>query len=139
MNARYKETNDIREIIDAIRIRVEVFIKEQGCEPGWEPDEDDKKARQFIALDGKKAIATARVIERRKGEFKIERMAVMKEYRGKGIGNELLKHIVNCLRGLKTKRIWMQSQARARGFYEKSGFRAVSEIYDLHGIQHIDM
>ena len=74
MNARYKETNDIREIIDAIRIRVEVFIKEQGCEPGWEPDEDDKKARHFIALDGKKVIATARVIKRKNGEFKIERM-----------------------------------------------------------------
>src|SRR3989338_6324115 len=127
MNARYKETNDIREIIDAIRIRVEVFIKEQGCEPGWEPDEDDKKARQFIALDGKKVIATARVIKRKNGEFKIERMVVIKEYRRRGIGKMLLNHIVVCIRGLKTKRIRGQSQERAMGFFEKSGFGAVSK------------
>ena len=40
---------------------------------------------------------------------------------------------------LDAKKIWMQSQVQAQGFYEKCGFKAVSKSYDLYGIEHIDM
>ena len=53
-NIEYKEIEKIDEFIDAIRIRVDAFIKEQKCEPGWEPDEDDKKAKHFIAIANNK-------------------------------------------------------------------------------------
>ena len=54
MNVHYKKIKTINEFIDAIRIRVDVFINEQGCKPGWEPDEKDKESKQFIALIDKK-------------------------------------------------------------------------------------
>ena len=47
MQITYKEIETINEFIDAIRIRVDVFIKEQGFEPGWEPDEDDKVSKHL--------------------------------------------------------------------------------------------
>ena len=55
METKYKEIETVNEFIDAIRIRYEVFVNEQKFAPGWEPDEDDKEARHFIALvDGVK-------------------------------------------------------------------------------------
>src|SRR3989338_2961346 len=139
INVKYKEIEKISEFIDAIRIRVDVFIKEQKCEPGWEPDEEDKKSRHFIAILDNKIVATARVRETRKNEYKIERMATKKEYRKKGIGKGLVEYIINYLNNLNPKRIWMQSQVRAQKFYESCRFKTVSKPYNLYGIKHIDM
>lgn len=139
MKVLCKEVSSFDEFIDAIRIRVDVFIKEQGFEPGWEPDEEDKTAKQYIAYAGKEIVATARVRETKEGEFKIERMAIKKEYRGKGIGEGLVDHIINELKKTKPKRIWLQSQEKVKGFYEKVGFKTISEPIDRWGVFHIDM
>lgn len=139
MKIKYKEVETINEFIDAIRIRIDVFIKEQKCEPGWEPDEDDKNSRHFITISNKKIVSTARVRQTANEEYKIERMATKKEYRNKGISKGMVNFIVNNLDKNKPKKIWMQSQVQAQKFYEKCGFSAISKPYDLYGIQHIDM
>ena len=138
-NAEYKEVEKINEFIDAIRIRVDVFIKEQKCQPGWEPDEDDKISKHFIAIVNNKIVATARVRITGNKECKIERMATEKKFRKKGIGKGLVQYIVNHIRRQNPKSIWVQSQVRAQKFYETCGFKAVSKKYDLYGIKHIDM
>lgn len=142
MNTSYKKVETIPEFIEAIRIRVEVFIIEQKCPPGWEPDELDKVSKHFIALDGKKIIATARLREDPdKDTVKIERMVVKKEYRGQGIGKSLTDFIVSFAKKTPYKKIWMQAQSKACSFYQKSGFKPVSGEYNLHnlGIKHTDM
>ena len=135
----YKKVEEISEFIDVIRVRVDVFIKEQRCEPGWEPDEDDKKSRHFIAITDNIIVATARVRETGNKEYKIERMATKKDFRKKGIGKGLVDYIINEINKLNPKRIWMQSQVRAQKFYEKCGFKTVSKPYNLYEIEHIDM
>ena len=139
MDAKYKEVETIPEFIDAIRLRVDVFIKEQGCEPGWEPDEDDKTARHFIVVVDGKVVATTRLRETNKSEFKIERMVTKKECRGKGVGKGLLVYLLSEINKLKPKMVWLQSQVKSQKFYEKCGFMPVSEPYDLLGIEHLDM
>ena len=139
MNVKFKQVKSINEFIDAIRIRVDVFIKEQSCKPGWEPDEDDKISEHFVAFVDNKIVATARVRDTGSKEFKIERMATKKEYRNKGIGQGLVEYIVEYYQSLNPKRILMQSQVQAQKFYEKCGFKAISKPYDLYGIEHIDM
>lgn len=139
MNVKYKKIETLPDFVEAIRICVDAFIKEQGFQPGWEPDVEDKKAIQFAAVVDGKIIATARVRGPKMGEFKIERMAVRKEYREKGVGKGLVEFILRDLMKLKPKRIWLQSQVRSQTFYEKCGFQAVSKPYDLHGCEHIDM
>lgn len=135
MSTRYKKVESIREFIDAIRLRVDVFIKEQGFPVGWEPDEDDKTSTHFIALSDGVVVATARLRETGKGECKVERMAVRKDHRGKGVGRGLLSFMLRGLAG----RIWLRSQVQSQKFYEKCGFGAVSKPYDLYGCPHIDM
>ncbi len=139
MGVKYKKAETINEFIDLIRLRVEVFVIEQGFEPGWEPDEDDKTSTHFIALSNKKVVGTVRFIQEKKGEYKIGRMCVLKEYRKKGVGRGLMKFMMKELMKLKPKRVWMKSQVRAKGFYEKHGFAAVSKQKEEYGCPHVEM
>lgn len=139
MTTKYKQVETIGEFIDAIRLRVDVFIKEQHCEPGWEPDEEDKVSKHFIAKVDNKIVGTARTRPPTHGEIQIERMVIDKAYRGRNIGEGLLVYIVKYAKKSNPKRIWVQAQTQAQTFYEKCGFKAVSKPYDLWGIEHIDM
>ena len=133
-----KVVSTIPEFVDAIRLRVDVFIKEQKCEPGWEPDEQDRSATHYVAILDGEIVGTARVVESSPREYKIERMVTKGDARGRGIGKALVAFILKNI-GLSATRIWMQSQVRAQGFYESCGFRAISDPYDLWGIEHLDM
>ena len=101
MKVKYKEVKTINEFIDAIRLRVDVFIIEQGSKPGWEPDELDKISKHYIVIADGKIVSTARVRQPSKGIFKIERMVTKKEYRGKSIGNGLVKFIIDKIKKSK--------------------------------------
>lgn len=138
MKATYKEVKLISEFIDAIRIRIDVFIVEQKCKPGWEPDEEDKASRHFIAVADGKVVSTLR-IEVIDDGIKIERMATKKEYRGMDISKGLVEFVLKEIKKIKPKRIWMEAQVQAQEFYEKCGFKAVSSAYDLYGIPHLKM
>lgn len=141
MKIIYKEIKDIKNFIDAIRLRTEVFIIEQNCPPGWEPDKLDKVSSHYVAIVNDKIIATARLRESPKNCGKMERMVVKKEFRGKGIGSGLTKYIIKQARKKGFKKLWMQAQLHAQKMYEGIGFRVTSKEYDQWnlGIPHIDM
>jgi predicted GNAT family N-acyltransferase len=137
----YKKISDLSEFVDSIRIRVDVFIIEQQCKPGWEPDEDDKEAIHYAAIIDSEIVATARVREVNNKEYTIERMAMKKAFRNKGIGKGFMDYIIREIKKNKPRKVWIRAQVHAQQFYEKCGFRAVSEKYDLYNlnIPHVDM
>jgi len=139
MAVKYKEVKTINEFIDAVLLRYDVFVREQGFKPGWEPDEEDKVSRQFIAVSDGKVVATARYRESPKGQIKIERVAVKRQQRKRGIGEGLLRFMVARIRKLELGRIWLRSQLEQQPFYEKCGFTSVYKPYDKYGVPHIDM
>ncbi len=139
MVVKYKKVETNNEFIDAVRIRADVFIREQGFQPGWEPDEDDKISKHYIAILDGKIVSTARTRETAKNEIKIERMATKKEYRKRGVGKGFIKFIISEIKKQKPKRIWLRSQVQSQPFYEKCGFKDVSKPFDMWGVPHIDM
>ena len=139
MEVQCKKVKSLPEFIDSIRLRVEVFIKEHGMPPGWEPDEDDRNAVHFIALSGKEVVCTARYRKVGKGEFKIERMATQKEMRGKGVAGRLLKFMLAHIQKQKPKKIWLRAQEQVQGFYQKHDFKPVAEPFEIYGKMHVDM
>src|SRR4051812_8133298 len=73
-----------------------VFVGEQHVPETLEMDGEDASARHFALKDEGKIIATCRV--RRVGSAaKIERVAVQKDYRRKGLGLELMKYVLQNL------------------------------------------
>lgn len=53
--------------------------------------------------------------------------AVEKKYRGKGIGYELMKKLVNVLKKMKVKKLWVASVPETRRYYERQGFKLFME------------
>ena len=121
--------NDLR------AIRTPVFIEEQAVAPDFEWDEIDQTAVHLLAKVDKQAVACLRIID----YHKIGRMAVLKEWRKKGLGVALLLEAVNICKAHGRKSVHLSAQTHAIGFYEKCGFRVTSDIYqDVH-IAHVDM
>lgn len=120
-------------------IRTEVFVKEQEYPIELEFDEADRDCWHLVLKDGDRAVATARVIKLSEGVYKPGRIAVLKEYRGKNIGAELLTLIIEKAKEMGAKELHIGAQTYAVGFYEKFGFKTVGEEYMDEHIPHIDM
>ena len=133
--------SSLDQFIDALRIRVAVFIQEQGFSPGWEPDEVDKTARHYIATSEAATVATARVCCDESAGCKIERMAVLRPYRGMQIGTCLTRFVIADIQKGEPGRIWLNSQCHATSFYERCGFRVASDVHYPCGVRvpHVTM
>ena len=113
---------------DAARIRVEIFVDEQGFTEEF--DSDDKEAIHFVGYSDGKAVATCRIIKRNSASFFIGRIAVIKVFRGKGFGSLIVK---------AAKTILIHSQLQAADFYEKLGYVKTGETDIEEGCPHCMM
>ena len=120
---------------DAKLIRTEVFIQEQNIAENEEWDVEDEKSLHFVMYDQNQAIATARLLENNS----IGRVAVLKNYRGQGIGQQLMQHIIAVAREEQRAFLKLSAQVHAIGFYENLGFQVQGESYLDCGIPHVDM
>jgi ElaA protein len=114
-------------------------MTEQGVPMDLERDGLDAQARHFAVKEEDKIIATSRV--RMMGSAaKIERVAVLKEFRSKGIGMILMRYILQDLTKAGNVCLFrLSSQADAIPFYEKLGFRTRGPEYMDAGMPHYDM
>ena len=127
-----------KELDQAFRIRIQVFVREQGVPAEIELDSDDHRAIHFIgSLEGR-PVGTTRLVLRA-GSAKIGRMAVLKSYRRKKVGEKLLTRAINTAKKLAARKIYLHAQIAVIGFYESAGFRCVGPVFDEAGIAHRKM
>ena len=119
-------------------IREKVFIQEQKVTPQLEWDGMDEKAIHFLVFNDKAAIGCARAIVI-KDHMQLGRMAVLKEYRGQGIGSALLEKAMTIAKLNQLSAISISAQCHAIDFYKKFGFEVKSDIYLDAEIPHRDM
>ena len=119
------------EICSSIRTRV--FVDEQKVDRELEYDHEEESHFYLLYFNGK-PVATARWRETDKG-IKLERFAMLKEFRNKGLGSELLKAVLQDVRNLK-RTIYLHSQLMAVSYYEMAGFKKVGDIFTEAGIEH---
>ncbi len=127
-----------KELKKAFSIRLRVFVREQGVPREVELDADDKRAIHFLARIRGRVVGTARLVIKRR-QAKIGRMAVLKKYRGRGVGKELLERTIGLARKKRAKVIFLHAQAPVIGFYEKRGFSCVGRVFAEAGIPHRKM
>lgn len=133
-----KQITNKKEFKETIKIRETVFIKEQNVPKEIEIDEIDKEAKHFIAYIKNKPIGCARI---RKINYyaKLERIAILKEYRGKGFGKELTNFLINYCKKEGFNEIHIHSQIYVSSFYEKLGFKSIGKKFLEADIEHIEM
>lgn len=120
----------------AFQIRKVVFIQEMNVSPEDEFEYDDE-AIHYLLFDNNKAIATSRWRETPDG-IKLERFAVLKPQRAKGLGRMILKRMLEEVVPLK-KHIYLYAQIEAVNFYQKNGFTARGDQFMDAGIKHLLM
>jgi predicted GNAT family N-acyltransferase len=117
-------------------IRRRVFIEEQAVPESLEWDELDGNAIHVLACDGKgHPIGCGRLLP----EGRIGRMAVLPEWRSRGVGRAILQTLLEIACEHCMAEIRLSAQVTAIPFYEKAGFKLCSGVYMDAGIPHRDM
>ncbi|EOR09721.1 GNAT family N-acetyltransferase [Acinetobacter sp. ANC 3926] len=120
---------------DAKLIRTLVFIQEQGIAEADEWDEQDAISQHFVIYDQDQPIATARLLQNNS----IGRVAVLKAYRGQGLGQMIMLDIIAFADQQGRAFLHLSSQVHAMSFYQQLGFVVQGDEYDECGIPHIEM
>ena len=120
---------------DICAIRNEVFVNEQNVPEELEIDGLDNEAKHVLAFVDEVPIGTGRILS----DGHIGRVAVLKDYRGLGIGKLIMKELIKCAQDTSLEKVWLSSQWHAHSFYLDFGFVCVDEIYKEAGIDHIKM
>jgi len=120
---------------DICAIRYKVFVGEQKVPEELEIDGLDDQAKHVLAFVDGVPIGTGRILS----DGHIGRVAVLKDYRGLGIGKSIMKELIKWAQNMNLEKAWLSSQWHAHSFYLDLDFVCVGEIYKEAGIDHIKM
>ncbi len=126
---------------DGVReVRRHVFVKEQGIPEklvfGGNPGDDENLV---VVLDGQSVIGTARIVFFSNDTAKIERMAVLGQYRNQGVGRKMIKFMISEIINRGSKQVYLHAQYSAVDFYKSCGFREIGTPFEEAGLKHIKM
>lgn len=124
------------QLTNALAIRQTVFVDEQNVDPDIEMDEFDATADHLLAYYEDIPVGTARYRHTAEG-WKLERFAVLGNYRGRGVGETLLNYCLEILPADKT--IFLNAQHGVIGFYRRYGFVPVGKTFLEADIVHQKM
>src|SRR5512145_878094 len=109
---------------DAMRVREAVFVVEQGVPPEIELDEWDAQCDHALASEpGGRVVGTGRLLP----DGHIGRMAVLGDWRGRGVGGAILAALIERAAARGMKRLLLNAQTHAVPFYARHGFVAFGE------------
>lgn len=117
-------------------VREQVFVREQGVPLAVEYDAADPISLHSLARGPNgEAIGTGRLLP----DGHIGRMAVLPEWRGKGVGTAVISRLTRAARDRAIPRVALNAQTSAAGFYRRFGFLAKGEEFIEAGIPHVAM
>lgn len=126
---------------ELLAIRFDVFVSEQGFSPDLEPDQSDPLCLHVMAgwQDDAGAITPRIGTARMTPEGRIGRMAVLATWRGRGVGEALLRELLQTAKSRGLSRLTLLAQMQAVDFYRKSGFVAHGPVIQEAGVPHLAM
>ncbi|MDT9724292.1 GNAT family N-acetyltransferase [Xylanibacillus composti] len=131
------------QLAHCLSVRRKVFVEEQGVPEQLETDELDNLssgARHVLAVHGDQPVGTGRWKRYAADAAKLQRIAVLPDWRGHGFGLAILHALEASALAEGCDRAILDAQVHARRFYEQAGYAAESEdIFDDAGIPHIRM
>ena len=130
------------ELYEILKTRFEIFVTEQECIYQDLDDKDQDAIHVFCYNDSGRVAGCLRVFwkdhDEASGVAQIGRVVTLEH--GKGIGGMILREGVRvATEQLKAKKIYLEAQEYAIGYYAKEGFKVVSETFMEDGIPHVEM
>ena len=139
---------------EALALRYEVFCDEQQVPRELERDEEDALALHVVVRDpAGRVCATGRALRMREDHAQVAldaparagdvvrlgRMAVRRDYRGKGVGAIVLRFLEDAARQAGLAHAVLHAQCQAQGFYARLGYAPSGEVFEEAGIEHVTM
>jgi len=132
----------LEEFHDIIALRIQIFIIEQNC-PYQEVDGKDKLAHHlFFKNEMDEIIAVTRILPQgiSYAEVAIGRVVVHDDYRGTGLGNQLMADSMNFVRDKYGEvPVRLSAQKHLENYYGNHGFKSTGKEYLEDGIPHVEM
>lgn len=117
-------------------VRMKVFVVEQGVPQDLEWDSFDAASQHVLAVDTNgNSIGTGRLLP----DGHVGRMAVLPEWRGKGVGAAVLRKLMVSARENGVQHLALNAQIHAIPFYTRFGFVPVGSAFVEAGILHLAM
>lgn len=124
---------------EVFKIRKKVFVEEQHVPEAHEYDEYEDIATHFVLQYKGDFVGTVRYRYLDDGVIKVERMAVLPEYRGLRLGHDLMKHVEAHAQVNGAQGTTLNAQSHALDFYKKLGYEQVGDEFMEENIPHIKM
>jgi len=115
-----------------LTIREQVFIVEQGVPVELEVDELDPLSRHVLLFESDTAVATGRLTP----DGHIGRIAVLKAYRNKGFGTQIINKLESLAASAGLFRVELGAQCQAVPFYEQLNYQPLGGVFMDAGIEH---
>ena len=131
-----RKVTDPPDLEKVFAIRREVFVGEQNCPPELEWEFEDESNHFLATVDGEPAGASR--WRKTDNGYKLERFAVLKKFRGLGLGQELVKAVLADLPE-DAEYVYMHAQLGAIKLYEKFNFEKIGPEFEEAGIKHYKM
>jgi predicted GNAT family N-acyltransferase len=156
------ETASERE--DALAVRYEVFVEEQGVPEELEADGKDDEAVHFVGYaegdcdehdrneldrdgpdngdpdrDDPSPVSAGRLRPLGDGVAKVERIAVLEPHRGEGWGRKVMTELEATAEERGIEKLIMHAQTPVEGFYRELGCETTSDVFEEAGIEHVEM
>jgi Predicted acyltransferase len=128
---------------ECLNVRRAVFQVEKGIPRDIDIDSHDcinDVCEHFLMRYDNKNVGTVRCkrdIEKR--EIRLQRFCVLSDYRKFGLGRKMLEFIEVYFNNKGFEWIRLDSKFAVHGFYEKSGYRVVSDVFMEAGVAHVKM
>ena len=127
----------LTELYEILRLRAEIFVVEQNC-VYQDLDKKDYESIHMFYKDNDEITAYMRAF--RKDEETAQMGRVVTRLHGIGLGGKLLKDGVAFIKKImRPKRIYIEAQVYAKGYYAREGFKVCSDEFFEDGIPHVQM
>ncbi len=137
MNIQLVQTT--KEKQDAFSIRFTVFVHEQGVPKEIELDAHDDEAIHFVCYSSAGEPIAASRIRFTDHAGKLERICVLKDYRGQSIGSQMIQKMEKTIKHKNVHIAKLHAQTHATEFYKRLGYHVTSEPFMDAGISHVAM
>ena len=128
------------ELYEILKTRFEIFVTEQECIYQDLDDKDQDAYHVFCWNDNGRVAGCLRVFwkDEAAGVAQIGRVVTLEH--GLGIGGQMLHEGVElAINQFHAKKIYLEAQCYATGYYAKEGFEVVSDVFMEDGIPHVQM
>jgi predicted GNAT family N-acyltransferase len=129
-----------QELLDALALRQEIFIVEEGRARFVDADEFDPICDHIVAMIGGEVVGTLRLYLLHPGDraAKIGRVAVRKDLRGLGIGSKMMA-AAHEFAATKYEGVYLHAQIGVVDFYKKLGYVTEGDVFVEAGTPHVLM